>query len=330
MGSNESLPPPPPPGQPPYVPPSPPAPTAPVPPPPAPPAPPVFTPAPAPPQQYPPTQAYPTTPGGPPVGGPPPGGVPPAPPTGPGPGPRKKNWALIGGGVAALIAIVVAVIVLTGGDDKSTTLGGDVTEPTTATSSDVTEVTEAPTSAPDDTLVITAPPTTIPPPTLTPTTDGTVPDIRVTDDTNAFSVLMPGDWATDTGPVDANGVQFAQISGSGDLGAYNNDHDTLGITLLGIQADLVSAPADLLSVFDPGVDVCSQRQTASAVDTLQGPAEVLYLDGCGTGGAFGKVVMIVSFPANNAVLITISQGNSPSTGRLFNFTKIVVESVQAL
>ncbi len=255
--------------------------------------------------------------------------MPPAPPTGPGSGP-KKNWALIGGGIAALIAIIVAVIVLTGGDDKSTTLGGDVTEPTAVVTSDVTEVTEAPTSTPEDTFVITAPPSTDPPATLPPTTDGTVPDIRVTDDTNSFSVLMPGDWATDTAPVDANGTQFAQISGSGDLEAYNNDHDTLGITLLGIQADLVAPPADLINVFDPGVDVCSQRQNASAVDTAQGPAEVLYLDGCGTGGAYGKVVMIVSFPANNAVLITISQGNSPSTGPLFNFTKIVVESVQPL
>lgn len=317
MGSD--LPPPPPPSSQPPVPPVPPVPpAAPAPPPGPPPVPQPQGPVPQP------TQAYPQQPA---VPGVAPGeAVPP-----------KKNltpW-LIAAAIAAVAVIVGAVLAFGGGDDDTPTLGGD--ESTVTVSSVDAPTTVAVTEGEDDeegsddTLVITAPETTQPQgtvaPTLsTPTGDGA---ISVTDDTGTFSVFLPDTFQTDTAPIDAQGVTFAQVSGSDDLQAYVNDHDTFGITVLVAPADQVSAPADLVGAFDPGADVCTQRVPQSGYQTSVGTAELLLLDGCGTGGAFAKVIMVVPVPDQNAVVVAVSQGTAPASGALLDFTQAVVESISA-
>jgi hypothetical protein len=281
-------------------------------------------------QAFPPTQAYPQqpptqfggpgTPGGP--GGP--GGL-----GAPGAAPEKSKtpW-IIAGVVAAVAAVVVGVLALAGGDDSKTdTLGGGTQD----SSVDSTLFTLPPTTqaATDDTFVITAPESTAPPSTVVdPATTVSADDVvSVTDDTNTFSIFLPGSFQTDTAPLDAQGVQFAQISGSEDLQAYVNDHDTFGITVLGAQADQVAAPADLVNIFDPGADVCTSRTPQSGYATSLGTAEVLLLDGCGTGGAFAKVIMAVPVPAQNAMVIAVAQGPGPANASLLSFAQAVVESV---
>jgi hypothetical protein len=223
----------------------------------------------------------------------------------------------------------VGVVLLTGGDDsKNPTLGGG----TENGSVDSTLFTLPPTTlaATDDTFVITAPETTAPPVTtaVDPATTVSADDVvNVIDDTNTFSIYLPGSFQTDTAPLDAQGVQFAQISGSENLQAYVNDHDTFGITVLGAQADKVAAPADLVNIFDPGADVCTSRVPQSGYATSIGTAEVLLLDGCGTGGAFAKVIMAVPVPARNAMVIAVAQGPGPANASLLSFAQAVVESV---
>jgi hypothetical protein len=125
-------------------------------------------------------------------------------------------------------------------------------------------------------------------------------------------------------------VQFAQISGSEDLQSYVNDHDTFGITVLGAPADQVTTAPELVNVFDPGVDVCTSRVPQSGYVTALGTAEVLLLDGCGTGGASAKVIMAVPVPAQNAIIVAVAQGAGPANTALLEFTQAVVESVTAV
>lgn len=320
MGPNDSLPPPPPPPPPgqPNVPPIPAPPPGPAPQ--AQPQPAQFQPTqpvpPVPPVQgYPATQAYPQQ-------------MPPAEPT---PEPTKNNLPWIIVGVVAAIAVVVgAVLVFGGGDDDSPTLGGDDTEvtlPVTVAPTSVPE-TDATEAGTDDTFVITAPESTQPvatvPPTVAPGGDGV---ISVTDDTNSFSLFFPDTFLTDTAPIDAQGVQFAQISGSEDLQSYVNDHDTFGITVLGAPADQVATAPELVGIFDPGAEVCTTRVPQSGYVTALGAAEVLLLDGCGTGGASAKVIMVVPVPDQNAVIVAVAQGAGPANSSLLEFTQAVVESV---
>ncbi|MBI4933979.1 MAG: hypothetical protein HY828_08880 [Actinobacteria bacterium] len=262
-------------------------------------------------QGYPATQAYPQQ----------------MPPAAPEPESKKNNvpW-IIAGAVAAIAVVVGAVLVFGGGDDdKNDTLGGDtvVSSPLTVlpTSAPETEDTDDDT---DDTFVITAPETTQPAPTVAPGGDGV---ISVTDDTNSFSLFFPDTFLTDTAPIDAQGVQFAQISGSEDLQSYVNDHDTFGITVLGAPADQVATPPELVGIFDPGADVCTTRVPQSGYVTALGTAELLLLDGCGTAGASAKVIMVVPVPDQNAVIVAVAQGAGPANSTLLEFTQAVVESV---
>ena len=309
MGNNEPLPPPPPPPPPPgqpNVPPIPAPPSGPM---------PQYQPTqPVPPAQgYPSTQAYPQQ-------------TPPAAPT---PEPKKNNvpW-IIAGAVAVIAAVVGAVLVFGGGDDDSTpTLGGDDTEVTFPISVLPTSVPDTQ-PAPEDTLVITAPETTQPletvAPTVAPGGDGV---ITVTDDTGSFTLILPDTFQTDTAPIDAQGVQFAQVSGSEDLQSYVNDHDTFGITVLGAPADQVATAVELLDIFDPGAEVCTERVPQSGYVTALGTAEVLLLDGCGTGGASAKVIMAVPVPDQNAIIVAVAQGAGPANSALLEFTQAVIESV---
>jgi hypothetical protein len=309
MGNNEfpPPPPPPPPGQP-NVPPVPPAgPT------------PQTPPAQVPPVQgFPPTEAYPQQA--------------PLPQAAP-PGDEKNRVPWIIAGVVAVVAVVIGLVLTLGGDDDTATLGGGDTEITEPEVDDTTasESTEGATTvaSTDDTLVITAPETTQPAVTVAPTVTVPAGDgvVNVTDDTGSFSLFLPDTFETDTAPIDAQGVQFAQISGSDDLQAYVNDHDTFGITVLTAPADQVATPAELVGIFDPGVDVCSQRVPQSGYTTALGAGELLLLDGCGTGGVFAKVILVVPIPDQNAVIVSVAQGPGPANASLLEFTQAVTESV---
>lgn len=286
MGNNDSLPPPPPPGQP-FQPPQ--SGQAPLPPPPP----------------FAPTQAVPMTQQM-------PAAFTPAPP----PGKSKAPLAIVALIVAAGLGVGAYFVFAKKDDKKVDTLGG-------ATTLAVSEPTTTP-----DTFVITSPSVTEPAlTTLTPTSagDGVLPDITVTDDTKFFTVQLPGKFKTDTAPIDANGIQVAQVSGSEDLNAYNNDHDTIGVTVLGAPADKLQAPAALVNLFDPGATVCTDRNQASGVATKLGATEVLYLDGCGPNKA-SKVVMAVQ-ASSGAVFVVVAQGNGPANGPLLQFAQAVLETI---
>ena len=178
------------------------------------------------------------------------------------------------------------------------------------------------TSASDETFVITSPIVT----TGGPTPADTVADGTVTDDTGFFSVQLPGSFQTDTAPIDANGTRVARVSGSKDLTAYNNGHDTPGVTVLGVAADRLQPPGLLVTLFDPGVDVCTTRVQHSDVSTAFGGAEVVLIDGCGANGA-SKVVMSVLATGNKTVLVVIVQGPGPASGGLLDFAEAILSTV---
>jgi hypothetical protein len=73
--------------------------------------------------------------------------------------------------------------------------------------------------------------------------------------------------------------------------------------------------------------VCTQRVPQSGFVTTLGTAEVLFLDGCGTGGASAKVIMAVPVPEQNAIILAVTQGPGPANSSLLEFTKAVIESV---
>ena len=87
---------------------------------------------------------------------------------------------------------------------------------------------------------------------------------------------------------------------------------------------------DVVNQLDPGTEVCTTRTPEVGYPTAVGPASVLLLDGCGTGGTFAKVIMAIAVPEKNLILVAISQGSGPSNDQLLAFTQAVFESVQAL
>ena len=290
-------------------------------PPPAPPAVPQFPDA-VPTTQMPPTQAYPmSTPAGAgavPPGAPPPTGVPPA--SG---GNNKLPW-IIAGAVTVVSVIVVAIVLLTG-DDKTSS------SPTTDSVAVSTTVVASTTVVPQTTLVITTPSTTLAAPTTAPTTpDTSEPGVSVfTDDTNTFTVLLLDTFETDTTPIDQDGTQIANVTGATDIEAFSqdDDHDTFGISVSAGPSDQMPSAAELLASADPGDTVCTDRTSKPGYPTLNGNAEVLLLDGCGTDGQFAKVVMVLTFPDRNLTLAVYAQGPGPSNTDLLDFTQAVTESV---
>jgi hypothetical protein len=233
------------------------------------------------------------------------------------PGPTKSRAPLV------LVALVLAFGLGVGAyfvfkkDDKK------VAAPSRTTVPQVVETTP-------ETFVITAPPDTQPslttPDTASTGTDPIPPDITVTDDTKFFTVQLPGDFKTDTKPADANGTSLAQVSGSKDLTAYNSGHDEPGVTVFGGAADTLQAPADLVNIFDSPTD-CATRNQVSGYATKLGPAEVLYIDGCGPNKS-SKVVMSLQATGTPDVFVVIAQGPGPANGPLLAFAQAVLETIQ--
>jgi hypothetical protein len=233
----------------------------------------------------------------------------------PAPAPKKSKAPVVLVAVALAAALGVGAYFATKKDDKKSVAPAVTTLPAVQTTT-------------PDTFVITSPTGTEPPlTTLAPTgTDAIPPDITVTDDTKFFTVQLPGEFKTDTKPIDANGTQVAQVSGSRDLAAYNNGHDETGVTVLGGTADTLQAPADLVNIFDPGATVCTARNQASGLTTSLGAAEVLYIDGCGANQA-SKVVLAVQPTGTTDVFVVIAQGSGPANGALLAFAQVVLESI---
>jgi hypothetical protein len=320
---NESLPPPPPPGEPPHVPPTPPVPPPPPgqfpPTPPQPPVPPQYPPT----QQVPPTQSFPAQPYPQPAPGYAPGyGQPPATPK------KSKNGLYILAAVVAIGAIVAGVLVFGGKDNKTETLGGDDTSKPTLEAT-TTAAVDTTTATTDGGLVITAPATTEPVATTAPVGESSVPgDVqKVADSTGTFTAYLPTAFNTNTDPITSNGISFSHISGSANLDKYVNDNDTFGITLLTANTSDVASPADLVNNLDPGQSVCTTRVADNARATTQGTASLLELDGCGTGGASAKIILVVEVAGSGKTLIAVAQGPGPASGDLLTFTQAVFETV---
>lgn len=313
MGSNDSLPPPVPSGEPPRVPPPPPA----VP-------------------QFPPTEVLPPTQVMPPVHAapsagptpvpPPPGQVPPSSPAAP---PNRHHlvpW-IIGAAVIVVALVLVAVFALRDDNESSGSSATTVTvpPPTSVVPTSAAPTTVAPTTAPA-TAATTAAPTTAAPATTLPSA------VVVADDTGTFTVLLLDSFQTDTSPRDLEGVTVARVSGATDLAAFEreDDHDTFGVEVIVGPSDAMPPLDQFLEAVDPGPEVCADRSTKTDYPTLNGTAQALLLDGCGTGGASAKVIMVLSFPDRGLTLMVGAQGPGPSSPDLFDFTQAVVESVVLL
>jgi hypothetical protein len=256
----------------------------------------------------------------------PPGGVP---PTGQPPasgGNNKLPW-IIAAAVAVVAVVVVAVVLLTGDDNTTSSPGTTTIAVPSTTIAGSTTLAPTTTAAPQTTLAITSPPTTTPPPTTA------TPGVNVfTDDTNTFTVLMLDTFEVDTTPIDQDGVTLGNVTGATDLKSFasDTDHDTFGISVsVGPTAQLPSVD-ELLASADPGPTVCTDRTNETDYPTQVGPAQALLLDGCGTGGASSKVVMVIPFNGTQYSLLVYAQGPGPSNTDLFDFAQAVAESVVIL
>jgi len=289
MGNNESFPPPPPgntppppPGQPqqPYYPPTQPQPQY--------QQPQYQQPAPG---QYP-TQQMPQQGGYPPQYGQMPPAMPPA-------APKKKTGLIIGVGVVVVAAIVAAVVLL-GGDDKK--------KASTGTDSPVT-------SANNGTIVLTVPgDTTIPVVnTDAPNTslgDGDV--IYATDDTGAFTVMVPSDMTYDTGSFDANGNTFARVAASYDLQAFFDGDDEYGWLVVVAGTETGFTAQSMLDGLSPS-DGCASSTDRPTSPTMFGDAIVRIFEGCGTSGTSAKAILAVQDSATGKVIGFYAQGADSSS-----------------
>lgn len=174
-------------------------------------------------------------------------------------------------------------------------------------------------SGKESTATSTVPGATIAPPV---SNDGSGVTV-VQDDTNTFTVVLLDDFQTDTTPVSNEIGSFARVAGS-------TGQSALGITVLVAKADTVPSPADLVHLFDPGADVCADRSAQSGYETINGVAEVLLIDGCGTGGEVSNVVMAIDVPAQQSVILLAAEGLGPSNTDLLDFVQAVGESVVIL
>ena len=152
----------------------------------------------------------------------------------------------------------------------------------------------------------------------------------VTDSTGAFSVILPSSFAVDAEPFTNDaGVVFAQVSGSENLAAYNEDNDTFGVTVLVAPASAVGTAQQFAELLDPGPEVCADGSVDNTYDTGIGEGTLLLLDGCGTGGGFAKVLVSVSLPAQGVVLVVVAQGTGPADDVLREFAEAIFATVSA-
>ena len=256
----------------------------------------------------------------------PPGGVPPTgQPPAAGGGANKLPW-IIAAAVAVVAIVVVTVVLLTGDDNTTSSPGTTTLVPESSASS--TTLAPSTTVAPETTLVITTPATSAP--TVPPTT--AQPGVNViVDDTNTFTVLMLDTFEVDPSPTVRDGLTLANVTGSSDVATFlaGTDPDLFGVAVsIGPTAQLPSVQ-ELLDSADPGETVCTNRVRKS-YGTQVGPAEVLLLDGCGTGGLSGQVAMVIPYEGTDLTMLVAVRGPGPSNTDLIDFAQAVAESVVIL
>jgi hypothetical protein len=290
-------------------------------------------------QQLPPTQAFP-------VG--PPGGFPPqgySPGGSDAPPPAKKTGLIIALGLVVVAAIVAAVLVLTSGDDDDSSDVSIVLPTTVEFTLPVTiPVTIPPLTLPtDDTLSITlptateAPSSTEAPVTEPPTTDagpptstgGSVPAdfVKVTDDLNFFSVMVPPEFESTTTPITTqDDFTLPSVTAADDVNAYNGDDVTRGLTVVGIGPEVGSGVDEVVTFLEPDDGVCSSRELNVGYQTAFGTSTLVKLDGCGADERGAKVIIVVSVPSRNAVIGIYVQSTETATA-LLPFAQQVFESI---
>ena len=263
-------------------------------------------------QQYPPTQQMPPqyapTQGYPPAGyGAP--GAPAAPPA------KKKTGLIVGGGLAAAALVAGGVVLFTGGDDDPAVTGASTTAPVVAISTTLPGASTTLGTTPSS-VVLTLPEDTDPivvDPTSPPNTDGGSDLVEVSDDLDAFSVLVPGNLELDTAPLtSSDGITIASVIAAESVNGFLNDHTTLGFQFYAARsADSVDA-ASLLSAISPGEGECTSSQPNIGFPTAFGGASMVTYDGCGSDSAGGKVLITVEVPDRGAVIGLYLQFIGPS------------------
>ena len=199
------------------------------------------------------------------------------------PVPPKKNTGLIIGAAVVVVAAIVGGIVLLGGDDDKKSTGG---------SDNSVQISIDDSTPTDDTLVITVPVSNgNDDPNTTLGDEETAK--TVTDDSKAFTVLVPSGLNVDTRQLPNDGNPISHISASADIKAYNDTHDTYGFSVLLAGPQLNVSVLDMLNYLAPKDGVCTSETEAAPVPSLYGDATVWLLEGCGTNGLFAKVIMAV-------------------------------------
>ena len=207
------------------------------------------------------------------------------------------------------------------------------------------------TPVPDDTLVITVPPETEPsiteptdteptdtePSDTEPTeTDASSPDttaggvagaVRVTDDLNFFSVLVPDDLEVDSSPVvSQDDFTLPAVTAADDVDAYNTDDTTFGLSVIGVGPEVGSDVDEVLAFLEPNEGVCTGRELNIGYPTALGATTMLKLDGCGPDGSGVKVIIVIEFPARDAVVGVYAQ-STDTTATLLPIAQTVLESI---
>jgi hypothetical protein len=241
--------------------------------------------------------------------------------------PPKKNTGLIVAAVIGVLALlgVGAFLLLKDDDDGD----GEIAVDTTALETTVA-TTLAPTTVPE-TLPATT--TTVAETTTTEATTTTVAQTDppaddfdvVTDDTGAFSVMVPLVAEVDTTPYDIDGDLIPHVSASEDLAGYNEDYDTAGYSVFGIPMLFIPSAEEVIAAFTPDPGVCAVVTPMPDYVTSLGTTEVVVGEQCGSGTA-SQVTMAIDVPAYEKVMMVYIQGEA-SVADLLAGAELILNSV---
>lgn len=117
--------------------------------------------------------------------------------------------------------------------------------------------------------------------------------IAVRDDTDTFSVNIPGNLQRETAPsIAAGGFTVPRITASDDLPSYYADNTTFGVLVVAVGPDIGSEVAQVLAFMEPNETLCKER-VKETIATSLGSAVRISLTGCGVDNLGTKVMLSI-------------------------------------
>ncbi|MGX5680222.1 S1C family serine protease [Schumannella luteola] len=140
-------------------------------------------------------------------------------------------------------------------------------------------------------------------PTPTPPPVGSF--VNVSDDSGRVGVTVPDTWAQVVGvPVEGNGIQFANVTASPDIAAFNSSWSTPGVSVSATQDMSVSIDTYLDSYASSIGDQCASGEPGEYDDGLYA-GRYIYFAGCGGGDTDFLALVAVDADGTHQMLLTV-------------------------